>query len=72
MLLADAVGTVIVDASSMCPPPKGTWSPIGGMSTSRGYATAALLCSGKVLVVGDRNSEEVLATVEFCTPTKGT
>ena len=45
-------GSIAITNAELFDPVAGTWTKTGGMNTNRGYHTATLLPSGKVLVAG--------------------
>jgi hypothetical protein len=59
-------------AAELYDPHTGTWSATGSMSVARGFATATLLSTGQVLVVGGGNNSGDLASAELYDPNTGT
>ena len=67
-LLAVLMGTpfAVIRSSSLT----GVWSPTGSLTTARGFHTATLLPSGKVLVAGGYDGDS-LASAELYDPSTG-
>ena len=74
--ISDTNGNVLTSASAtltvVAAAGPGTFTPTGGMSAARTYATATLLANGKVLVVGGASGAQVLSSADLYDSATGT
>jgi WD40 repeat protein len=61
-----------IDTAELYDPASGTWTLTGSLATARFQHTATLLPSGKVLVAGGANRNNLLAIAELYYPASGT
>ncbi len=68
----DGAGNTVYASAELYDPATDTWSLTGSMTAARGWHSAILLSSGKVLVVGGLDNGNDLSSCELFDPTTGT